>query len=53
MHFCVSSLSYPLFGFQAKDTEKRLYGIDDIKDAAEVIIVITLAPYLDCYSEVF
>lgn len=48
MHLDMNSvlISFSLI-FQEKDTEKVLYGLDDINDAAEVIIVTTISPYLE------
>lgn len=35
-----------LYDFQEKGSEKTLYGIDDINDAAEIIIVTSISPVL-------
>lgn len=47
---CVSKgvLDMNLINLQEKDTEKILYGVDDIKQASDIIIVIILSTCCLC-----
>lgn len=42
-------ISISPYDFQEKGSEKTLYGIDDINDAAEIIIVTSISPVLYCF----